>query len=257
MSDDEHGDQQRADDALGDAGLAPGRTTAARSGSRRRALRTPARPATSTSASRMTRTASENSRLPAAAGPGRRSPRRRGRVPRSERWTAPLVGGRADGRHRRLLVPLPRAADERVADDVEHEGDDEQQQPDEEQALERGASPATWSLPVASAAIAAVIVWPGSSGSKLSTRAAGGAGGERDDHRLADRRGWRPGSARRRCPRSAAGTTTRRLVVSRRAPRPYDASRKRPRHGPHRVLGDGRDERDRQDADADARPPGR
>ena len=38
-----------------------------------------------------------------------------------------------------LLVALPGAADERVADDVEHEGDEEQQQAHEEQALEGGA----------------------------------------------------------------------------------------------------------------------
>ena len=53
-------------------------------------------------------------------------------------------------------------------------------------------------------------------------------------------------------PEIAAGTTTRMLVVSRRAPSPYDASRSDDGHGPHRVLRDRRDERDGQDPDADA-----
>ncbi len=54
-------------------------------------------------------------------------------------------------------------------------------------------SPATWSEPVASAAIAAVIVWPGSKGFDGEERAARGAGRDRHDHRLADGPARRPG----------------------------------------------------------------
>ena len=53
-------------------------------------------------------------------------------------------------------------------------------------------------------------------------------------------------------PETAAGTTTRRLVIRFRAPSPYDASRSELGHGVHRVLGDRRDERRDEDADRDA-----
>ena len=59
------------------------------------------------------------------------------------------------------LVLLPDAAHEAVADDVQRQGHHEKEEADEEQALEGGVAPATWSLPAASEAIAPVIVWPG------------------------------------------------------------------------------------------------
>ena len=54
-------------------------------------------------------------------------------------------------------------------------------------------------------------------------------------------------------PETAAGTTTRMLVARRRAPRPYEASRKRVRNRVHRILGHGGDER--RDEQSHARCP--
>ena len=56
-------------------------------------------------------------------------------------------------------------------------------------------------------------------------------------------------------PETAAGKTTRRLVVTLARPQPVRGLAQALRHRAHRVLGDRGDERDDQDADADpARP---
>ena len=135
------------------------------------------------------------------------------------------LDGRADRRtgragHRRLLVPLPRAADEDVADHVEAEGDQEQ---DEARGRTGSGTPrcrrSTWSDPVASAAIAAVSVCPGPSGSMVNSEppVAPAATATTIVSPIA-REIARIIAAT--MPETAAGTTTRRLVVRRRAPRP-------------------------------------
>ena len=170
----------------------------------------------------------------------------------SESATEPCRRGRSDRRHAPLLVPLPRPADEGLADDVEEQGDHEQQGADEEQALEGVVAACTWSLPVASAAMAAVMVWPGATGSMLRTPppvapAARATTIVSPIARLAARMSaaTMPGDGRREDDPDARRQAARAQAVRRLA--------ERPGHRPHRVLGDRGDERDRQDADGDAR----
>ena len=112
------------------------------------------------------------------------------------------------------------------------------------------SSPATWSLPNPSAAIAAVIVWPGSSGS---------AGTDRRPPRRPAMTTTIVSPIARETPRisdatmpeMAAGNTTRK-VVSIFGAETVGRLAQRERHRAQCVLGHRSDERDRQDADADA-----
>ena len=86
---------------------------------------------------RTSRTASERSsasnRAPAKTSPAMSTARRR---------TGPTsIDGRWGSSHGAALVLLPRSAHEHIADDVQGEGQEEQQQPEEEQALECGGVP--------------------------------------------------------------------------------------------------------------------
>ena len=87
------------------------------------------------------------------------------------------------------------------------------------------AAPRTWSEPIASAVIAAVIVCPGSSGFRpksdppvapaaMATIIVSPTARDTPSRRAAT------------MPLTAAGATTRTLVVRRRAPSPYEASRR-------------------------------
>ena len=155
--DERHEDRQHdgPEQALGDAGLAPGRTTAARSGSRCPRVWKTGSARVSMSSRRTARTASENRRLPsssswkidARARPVGSTRGRAGRRPRWRQVRSRLIAA--------SLVPLPRAAHERVADDVEHERHHEQQQRRRRTGSGTPASsPRTWSLPIASEVIA-------------------------------------------------------------------------------------------------------
>ncbi len=115
----------------------------------------------------------------------------------------------------------------------------------------RPCCPVTWSLPAASEAMAPVSVWPGPSGLRVNSEpAVAPAASATTIVSPIAREMARIIAAT--MPEIAAGTTTRTDVRSLRAPRPYDASRSGSRDRPHRVLGDGRDERDGEDPDADA-----
>ena len=179
-----------------------------------------------TSTSRMTRMPSENSRLTSSRSLKKTVPQTVRSLRRERAADGDGRGGRADASimrapQYRCRVRRTNASPTRLRPSVI----DEQQQADEEQALEgeRGAarpgrcrSRARPSPPSSSGPAGRV---------EVNGRAAGGARGDGDDHRLADRPRDGRGSAPRRCPTMAAGKTTRMLVVIRRAPRPYDASR--------------------------------
>src|SRR3954454_12067731 len=168
---------------------------------------------------RPSRTASE-SRSASSRAPAKTSPEMSRPWRRTERLTATVIGTAVIVR---LLVLLPRAAHEDVADDIEHEGPQEEQQPEEEQALERGAVPrhliATrrerGHRPGEGLARAERV--------EREQRPGSGSGGERHDHRLADgprdRKDHRRDDARNRgrdddpdgCPQSPGTEAVRRL----------------------------------------------
>ena len=87
------------------------------------------------------------------------------------------------------------------------------------------SAPRTWSEPMASAVMAAVIVWPGSNGltSKSEPPVPPAA---IETIIVSPMARETPSSSAATMPETAAGTTTRRLVVRFRAPRPYEASRR-------------------------------
>ena len=86
----------------------------------------------------------------------------------------------------------------------------------------------------------------------MTGAAAARPGGERHDHRLADRPARRQDQG---ChdPRDRSREDDAHARRQPPSPQSVGGFTERPRHGPHGVLGDRRDERDRQDADGDAR----
>ena len=85
-------------------------------------------------------------------------------------------------------------------------------------------SPTTWSEPVAREAIAAVMVWPGSKGSNERSEPPEAPAAIATTI-VSPMAREMPRTIAATIPEMAAGTTTRVAVVTRRAPRPYDASR--------------------------------
>ena len=251
----DHRPGRRADDALGDAGL--GRVARQVGGQEvEPALREDRqRPVELRPTSSVQQDASENSRRRAAARGEHHAADVAPRAP-AERCglTAMTVDGWWSSARSSSVCRVRRT--NAVADDVEAEGHQEQQQAEEEQALERrvvAGRPGRCRRPARP--------------SRRSSSGPGPSGFEREQRAAAARRPRAPRPSSRRSPREmariiaatmpeiAAGTTTRRRVVTRARAEAVRRLAQRSRHRPHRVLGDRRDERDGQDARRRCRPP--